>query len=273
MGYITEYLVTLLWFFAVLGAAYFADRVWGSMLGRVYWVVMAPGVALHELSHALACLVTLARINKLKLFGPKGGEVQHAPSKLGFVGQTIISLAPLAGCAGVLVLVGWLLSAPLYRTVSAVPMSVSLSPKGVGQFVESTLNGVWAVARGIRYSDWTSWKTYVFIYAAICLGICLRPSAADLRHSLLGLLVIAASVLIADAICRAAWQSTAITTYVLRPSQKPLHYLVSFLGLVVALTLLAWLLRLVMHHFTASRGKAAGPANPERPSNGKAKKK
>ena len=53
MGFATEYLVTVLWFIGVLGAAYCADRVWGGIAGRVYWIVLTPGVIVHELRHAL----------------------------------------------------------------------------------------------------------------------------------------------------------------------------------------------------------------------------
>lgn len=262
MEFLTEYLVTALWFVAVLAGAYYADRVWSAMLARVYWILLAPGIAVHELSHAFACLIMGAKISKIKLFGPTGGEVVHGPPKIPVVGQTVISMAPIAGCAAVLALAGALLNAPLAKSITSVPMSVALTPAGLGGFVEATARTLWGLAKGLGDTSWTNWRTYAFVYAAICLGIALRPSSTDLKNSALG--VVALGVLIAglDAVFRAAWDSTAITDYVLRPIQMPLQYLVAFLGLVVLLTVLAWLLRLAVHQLTGPRPASARPEPP-----------
>jgi len=259
MSFITPYIVTVIWFMAVLAIAYYADRVWSRLLGGAYWVFLAPGVAVHELSHAAGCLLMFAKITKIKLFGREGGEVQHGPPRVPIVGQAIISLAPVAGCAVVLVLVGYLLNAPMYRSIGAIPMKFDLSAQGVGSFVGKSVQAIWAGSRGIVYSNWLSWKTYVFVYAAICLGISLRPSTRDLRNSFVGLAAIGAVIAILDAIFRALGQPTAIQNYVLKPIQHPLHFLVSFLTVVLVITLLAWLIRLLIHHLTGPRRAGASP--------------
>ena len=190
----------------------------------------------------------------MKLLGPGGGEVQHAPSKIPVAGQVIISMAPVAGCAAELVLVGWLLKAPLFQAIKPAPMSAALTPAGIGEFVTGALESMWGLARGIRDSDWGSWKTYVFIYAAVCLGIAIRPSFRDFRNSAFGLVFLGGLIAIIDWIFRASRESTAVTDYVLKPIQKPLHYLVAFMGLVVMLTVIVWILQLLIHMATSPRG-------------------
>jgi hypothetical protein len=77
------------------------------------WLI-APGVAVHELSHALACLLTGAKIHSMVLFRSDGsGEVRHGPPKIKYIGDMLIALAPLAGGTACLLLLGILLRAPV----------------------------------------------------------------------------------------------------------------------------------------------------------------
>ena len=261
MVLVIPYVMAVLWLTAVLAAARFADHVWSGLLGRIYWVAIAPGVAVHELSHAAGCLVTGAKITRIRLFSPDGGEVEHGPPKLPVVGQTVISMAPIAGCAIALIAVGAVVNPSLMRAMKQMPMSVVASPRGVGAFVEASLGAVGSIAQNIARSNWLSWRTYAFLYAAICLGISLRPSATDFRNSFLGLLGIAALVATADGICRSAWDSTFVADRLLRPAQRPLHFLVAFLGLVFVVTLVVWAIQALLSQFlrrprwSASRAK------------------
>lgn len=91
-----------------------APRRWAT------WTLLAPGVALHEASHAAAATVLLGRVTRFVPFAPQRqadggvllGEVRWHPSRLpvlgGAVGRAIVGLAPLilvpavvyvAGCA------------------------------------------------------------------------------------------------------------------------------------------------------------------------------
>jgi hypothetical protein len=249
---VAAYVVTLLWFGAVLSAAWYADRAWSRMLGRAYWVFLAPGVAIHELSHVLACLITGAKITKVRLWGPEGGEVQHQPPKLPVIGQPIICLSPMVGCAATLALLGVLLDAPLYRSISAMPATLTFSPHGIAGFIESGLDALWAVARGMVRSDWAQWKTYVFLYAAVCLGISLRPSAKDLKGALLGLMAVVAVLALADLAVR-AMGSKVVTDYLLAAIQRPMPFLVGFLGLAIVVTMLVRLVARIVRRLAEDK--------------------
>lgn len=84
------------------------------------WALLAPGVTLHEASHALVATALLGRVTRFVPFAPKPtrdggvllGEVRWHPSRLpvlgGPVGRALVGLAPLvlvpavvyaAGCA------------------------------------------------------------------------------------------------------------------------------------------------------------------------------
>lgn len=92
----------------------------GSVRRGLTWGLLAPGVALHEASHAAAATVLLGRVTRFVPFAPRPtrdggvllGEVRWHPSRLpvlgGPVGRAAVGLAPLllvpavvyvAGCA------------------------------------------------------------------------------------------------------------------------------------------------------------------------------
>lgn len=75
----------------------------------VYYVFLFPGVILHELSHFVFCLLTFAKIRDVKFFSKTGGFVEHQNSKIPYLGNFLISLAPfLVGSTAIYYLVGQL---------------------------------------------------------------------------------------------------------------------------------------------------------------------
>lgn len=256
-----EYVATAVWFVLVLAAATFAGRVWSRILGRVYWVVMAPGVAVHEISHALACLLVGAKIQRVKLFGRDGGEVVHEKPRIPVVGKAVIAFAPLVGCSLVLVLLGALLGSNLanaLRIKEGYALSSTIASfSGFFSFVEGSVS---QLLRAISKAGYRQWQTYVFIYAAVCLGICIRPSLRDFRSAAVGIVSVAAIFWVADLLAGKLGHPDAVVEYVLVPAQRPLHYLISFMALVAVLTFCAWFLRLVIHRATASKPAARKPA-------------
>ena len=61
----------------------------------IYLFIRFPGVVLHECSHIIGCLVTGARIRKVVLFSKDGGSVTYSRPLLPYIGDVIISTAPL----------------------------------------------------------------------------------------------------------------------------------------------------------------------------------
>lgn len=61
----------------------------------LYYVILFPGIVLHELSHVLFCLITFAPIKKIQFFSKSGGFVLHLGSKIPILGDFLISVAPL----------------------------------------------------------------------------------------------------------------------------------------------------------------------------------
>ncbi|MEX2043370.1 MAG: M50 family metallopeptidase [Patescibacteria group bacterium] len=134
-------------------ANYFLARVF---VGRTYRYLIAPGVIVHEYSHALACIVTGARIRKVRVFAEEGGYVEHEPARLP-LGEGIITVAPILGAA-----------------IAVYLLAVLLVPGFVG----------------LGELQVSSWQFLAFAYLASSITAAMAPSAQDLRVGLAAFVVL-----------------------------------------------------------------------------------
>ena len=95
---------------AILVLAFIIDLLLSnSIFGRNYRVFVAPGVIIHEFSHAILCLLMGAKITKIALFDKQGGSVEHTKPVVPIIGQVLISLAPFFfGAAAIYFLSLWI---------------------------------------------------------------------------------------------------------------------------------------------------------------------
>ncbi len=129
------------------GVNYWLPRIF---TGRTYRYLIAPGVIVHEYSHALGCLVTGARIREVRVFDERGGRVVHEEPRFA-LGQGIISVAPIFGAA-----------------VTVYLLAVVLVPEFVG----------------LRELVISSWQFFLFAYLAGSIAAAMAPSRQDLRVGL-----------------------------------------------------------------------------------------
>lgn len=188
-------------FAAFILAAYGLRALWVRALPvkalpvkALAWMI-APGVAVHELSHALACVLTGAKVHSMVLFRPDGsGEVRHGPPRIKYIGDMIIALAPLAGGTACLLLLGWLLRAP----VKFYSVQTSGVQPDQMRFLLDLVALVWDdLGLFLRASSWTDWRTYVFLYFAMCFTLTMAPSRQDLKNGAAGILIVCGVALIA----------------------------------------------------------------------------
>lgn len=110
------------------------------------WALLAPGVALHEASHAATATAVLGRVTRFVPFAPKPtrddgvllGEVRWHPSRLpvlgGPVGRAAVGLAPLVMVPAVVYAVGCVLvpGVVLGDPPHELPVALAGRPVGVG---------------------------------------------------------------------------------------------------------------------------------------------
>lgn len=61
----------------------------------VFYLILFPGVLIHELSHIVGCLVVGAHIVRFSLFNLSGGYVEHLKTRNHLWSEFVISIAPL----------------------------------------------------------------------------------------------------------------------------------------------------------------------------------
>ena len=161
---------------------------------RILAYLIAPGVAVHELSHAAACVLTGAKVHSMVLFRADGsGEVKHGPPKLKYFGDVMISMAPLAGGVLCLVLLGLLLRSPVnfYAVRTDGVQTNQLT------FVATLATLVWDdMVLFFKASSLLDWRTWLFLYFALAFTMSMAPSRQDIKNCTVGLLVVSGVVLV-----------------------------------------------------------------------------
>ena len=84
----------------------------------IYYLILFPGIIIHELSHTIVCLLTFTRIKSLKLFSKTGGFVLHNKPRFLFI-SFLISAAPI--------ITGSLVIYFSFRYLDRMPISEMLS--------------------------------------------------------------------------------------------------------------------------------------------------
>ena len=150
---------------------------------RLYIFLTAPGVAVHELSHAFFCLVFRHRIVEMKLFSPQAdgtlGYVNHSydPSnRFQRIGNFFIGTGPIWG--GVFIL--WLLS------ILLLPGRIYSADGAFADFLRAIFS----------ISFWGRWQSWLWLYLFLSIGSHITLSPPDIKGAADGILVLIASVLI-----------------------------------------------------------------------------
>ena len=152
-----------------------------SFFGGSYRIFVAPGIILHELSHALLCFFTGAKITQMSFFEKEGGSVKHKPSKIPILGPILISVAPFVFGAAAIFFIS--------RKVgidSPNLASVDISREGVILFFKTAV-------QSFNFKDI---PTLVGLYLVLSIAVTMTPSFQDLRNMFLSLLAVALAVVV-----------------------------------------------------------------------------
>lgn len=147
-----------------------------SFLGFKYRLFVAPGVIVHELSHALLCLLTGAKISKISFFGKEGGNVTHSSAKLPILGSILISLAPLI--VGILIII--LLSSILGPRAEVFDRNLFFSVNGILHQSFLTLSKF----------DYSLVRNWFVLYIMLSIIVTMIPSKQDIKNIALVLILI-----------------------------------------------------------------------------------
>lgn len=150
------------------------------------------GTPVHESSHLLACLFFRHRIREVRFFRPDPvtgvlGYVSHEWRKGAFwqeLGHLFIAVAPLPGGAFVL----WILGEVLMPGMAAPDLSSVFKNASFSDWLPLSAEMFRDWAGGFLHRDvLTDYRTWLFVYLALCVSAFLGPSPKDFSNAWKGL--------------------------------------------------------------------------------------
>src|SRR3972149_600768 len=147
---------------------------------------LLPGAIVHELSHALLCLVTGTTIKELNLFTSNSTGIKYDKPKIPFLFDFFIAAAPLFGCAFFIVFISKILSNPVHLN-STFPQEIHFTLKGLFDVIRHLLDAVWITFNTFRNQfRITDMRHIFFLLALIIFTVSMSPHKQDIKHLVLG---------------------------------------------------------------------------------------
>ncbi|MEG1536582.1 MAG: metalloprotease family protein [Clostridia bacterium] len=208
------------------------------------------GVPIHELSHALMCIVFGCRISEIKLFqmddesGVLGyvvheGATWRNPYKM--IGQFFIGIAPLF-CGGMLIyLLYFLLMSNSFWTLSAFFADFFAEIEGGDDYLQLLMiyfdGMLFTFENMFSAENFSSILFYVFLAISMCISLHMTLSGADIKNSTAGLAFIIVLSLVVNTILYFAYPQGMY--YLTKVVLKGSSFIIVCMTLAVALSLFA----------------------------------
>lgn len=179
------------------------NKVFYSNFGRfgniVCYVTGFIGAPIHELSHALFCLIFFHRIREIKLFQISDdgtmGYVIHSYNRRNMyqrIGNFFIGVAPILVMSGLLFLLAWGLLPEFISDIGAFSRSDTGDAREFFAQIGKVIVSFFSAA--------VTWQWWVFVLVGLFLALHMTLSGADIRNALGGLLFILVILAIVDVI-------------------------------------------------------------------------
>lgn len=169
----------------------------------LYILLTAPGVAVHELGHALFCIIFRHKIEDMKLFSPEEdgtlGYVSHTYNTKSIyqrIGNFFIGTGPV-----------WLgLTALWFTSAWLLPQEMTCSYDSISGFLSSFSSEFFS------FGFWARWQSWLWLYLSFAVTSHITLSAPDLLGAADGIIAII-NLVLAACFCfgwLGEWENTAV---------------------------------------------------------------
>ncbi len=212
----------------VILLSYALDRLWAAAMPvrAVYLFIRFAGVVLHECAHIAGCLLTGARIRQVVLFSKTGGSVTYSRPLIPYIGDVVISTAPLFLLPLALSWIAWIFTTFLGCAIPDFPSAFE-SPRVMTDLAYAVSNTL-VDNLLIRFNGWF----LVYLYLTISIVLSVAPSPQDMKIAAAGIVLMAAAGFLV------IWSGLPVAVSVLTEIVLLLGYGLT-LGLVYGLVALA----------------------------------
>lgn len=186
------YATLTFWLLVIVFSAWGIHALWSSLVKpRVVNGVLLPGTLVAQLGHIVGLLVTGNSVQNTSLMGDDdNGEPQaETPetNRIPVIGPILIGFLPLLACAAGLYFVTAYLGAGVFGgggRVLAVEASLPRSLPGFWNLLRHLIDVMDTLVQVVWTSDWTQWRTVLFLYLTICLTVRMSPIDGNRRGAL-----------------------------------------------------------------------------------------
>jgi len=235
--------------------------------GRIFYISTGIiGTPVHELGHALFCVLFGHKIKEIKLFEPDSkngvlGYVNHAYNKKNIfhqIGNFFIGFGPIMLGAGIITLLMYLLLPEFYQEQASIIQKFDLSNSSI--FSSATIGQFLDILSKIRIAFFSpeylinlSWWIFFIMSASILLHM--KLSLSDVKLSIIGFVFIALILLITNIVLFLidTNATTAITTVFFHINIFIVTILLFSICLLAFMLIIAVIINMLRKLFTLKR--------------------
>lgn len=145
-----------------------------------------PGTIVHELSHALLCLITGTTIKELNLFTSNNTGIKYDKPKIPFLFDFFIAAAPFFGCAFFIFFLSKILSQPIHLS-NTFPQEIHFTFQGFFDLLRHLLDTVWVTFHSFKDQlRIENIRHIFFLLTMIVFTVSMAPHKQDIKHLVLG---------------------------------------------------------------------------------------
>ncbi|MBR3879099.1 MAG: DUF3267 domain-containing protein [Clostridia bacterium] len=181
-----------------------------NLMGRSGPVILLAtgiiGTPIHELSHALMCLLFGHKITDIKLYNPKSedgalGYVSHTYNKKNIyhqIGNFFVGVAPVLISGGVVILLLAILLPDAFDMIALeikILCEAQVGAMPLAKFFTFIWASITAIFSAENFSDWQGW---LFVILAFMISTHMEMSGSDIKSGLRGLAFITVIMFLID---------------------------------------------------------------------------
>ncbi|KHE90368.1 MAG: hypothetical protein K8F52_03350 [Candidatus Scalindua rubra] len=186
----TVYLAFTFGLIVIVFTSFGIEKLWSKYLNvKIVKSFLFPGAVIHELSHALLCLVTGTTIKELNIFKIENSGIQYDRPKVPYLFDFFITTSPIFGCAVILIVTSIILGNPI-QVSESLPNEMTLSMKLVFDYAKNFLDMIWVTLNLFWKSGFQSISSILFIIASIIFTVSMAPHKSDIKYIVPGFIVL-----------------------------------------------------------------------------------
>jgi hypothetical protein len=205
-----QYAAMTFWLTVIVFSALGVHRLWSGLVKpRVVNSILLPGTLVAQIGRVVGLLVTGGTVENTALItDDESGEPQtggEVKPRIPVVGPVVIAMLPLLACGVAIYAVSQYLGRDILN---------SMSRETVWRELPVTLSAVWAMLRdsitlverlvdATLSSQLADYRTWVFLYLAVCLTVRMAPLPGTLRGAIGAIFVLGVMLTLLDLISSA----------------------------------------------------------------------